>query len=180
MVVLMYAGPVMFDIDYEYINTPYYLSSNISIIDGEVTNRTVHYTFLFNTFMMMNIFNQINCRKLGLKDFNVFERIYNNLLFIIIVGGEFVAQWAMVSFGGKLFRTTPLPFSMVLASVLFGAGSLLVSVILKATPENFAEKFKIELDENGLQEGQDIISKVHKKIKGSLERSETERLLDSK
>jgi len=180
MVILLYAGPVMFDINYEYINTPYYLSSNDTDVDGSATNRTVHYTFLFNTFMMMNIFNQINCRKLGMKEFNVFANFFNNILFIIIVGGEFVAQWFMVSIGGQLFRTTPLPFSMVLASVLFGAGSLLVAVILKTIPEQHVEKITFELDETGVREGEDIISRVYRKIKGSLERSETERLLEQK
>jgi hypothetical protein len=83
----------------------------------------------------------LNCRKLGLKDFNILERPLNNFLFIIIIAAEFVAQWAMIEFAGvipivgKIFRTTPLPFSMILTSVLLGAGSLLVSIILKATPE---------------------------------------------
>lgn len=105
----------------------------------------LHYTFLFNTFMMMQLFNAFNCRKLGVKDYNVFSRIHNNLLFLIILAGEFVAQWAIVSLGGivgKIFDTTPMSFTMAMVSVAFGVGSLLVALILKATPEEWADKIK--------------------------------------
>jgi len=103
----------------------------------------------------------------------------------LIVAAEFVAQWAMIEFAGvipivgKIFRTTPLPFSMILTSVLLGAGSLLVSIILKATPEQWVDKIKIELNEDGQKEGSDFLSSVSSKIQGSFKRSETERLLDS-
>ena len=86
----------MYDINYDYINTPPFTSSNIEALNGLPTNKTIHYTFLFNTFMMMTIFNQFNCRKLGLKEFNIFDRFLNNPFFLIIVAGEFVAQWAIV------------------------------------------------------------------------------------
>jgi len=144
MIILLYLGPMMFDIQYDMINAPFQLGSNTNTaLDKLPTNRLVHYTFLFNAFMMMNIFNQINCRKLGIKEFNIFERIFNNPLFILIVGGEFVAQWGIVTFGGTLFRTTPLPFPMVLTSILLGVGSLIVAAIVKATPPALADKLNI-------------------------------------
>jgi len=84
----------------------------------------------------------------------------------------------MISIGGKIFRTTMLPFDMYMASIAFGVGSLLVGVLLKATKEEWVDKIKFELDEEGANEGTDIISKVQQKVLGSLKRSETERLLD--
>jgi hypothetical protein len=39
---------------------------------------------------------------------NIFERIHNNFLFLLILGGEFAAQWFIVLIGNKIFRTTPL------------------------------------------------------------------------
>lgn len=139
----------MFGITYDLINAPYYLTSDSTQLSMLTTHRTTHYTFLFNTFMMMNIFNQFNCRKLGLKEYNIFSRFFNNLPFIIIVAGEFVATWAMVTFGGVIFRTTPLSFIMFFTSLCFGAGSLLVGILLKTTPEAWVDKIKIELDEEG-------------------------------
>lgn len=179
MIVLLYAGPTMFNIKYDLIDSPFYITSNNPLIDGLPTNKLVHYTLLFNTFMMMNLFNELNARKIGAKEYNIFERFFNNWLFLAIISGQFVAQWFMVELGGSIFRTTPLPFSMILTSVLLGAGSLLVAVILKATPQEWLEKIKIELNEEGVEDGTDIISRVHEKISCSFKRSETERLLDS-
>jgi len=146
MVTLLYAGPAMFGITYDMINCPSYVTSyEDSSLDGEPTNKLLHYTFLFNTFMMMQLFNSFNCRKLGVKDYNIFSRIYNNLLFLIIVAGEFVVQFFIVYLGGivgEIFGTTPLTFTMAMVSIAFGAGSLLVAVILKATPEEWCEKLK--------------------------------------
>jgi len=179
LIVLLYAGPAMFGIQYDLIDTPFYVTSNNLELQGLPTNKLVHYTFLFNTFMMMNLFNELNARKIGAKEFNIFERFFNNFLFLVIIAGQFVAQWFMVELGGKIFRTTPLPFSMILASFIFGAGSLLVGAGLKATPTQWLDKINIQLNEEGIDEGQDLITRVHEKISGSLKRSETERLLDS-
>jgi hypothetical protein len=81
--------------------------------------------------------------------------------------------------GGKIFRTTPIGFTLQMASIAFGVGTWIVGAALKKTPEEWVDKIKIELNEEGVEEGSDIISKVHEKIKGSFRRSETERLLDS-
>ena len=53
MIVLLYGGAAMFDIEYDLINTEFYVVSNNPNYDGLPTNRLIHYTFLFNTFMIM-------------------------------------------------------------------------------------------------------------------------------
>lgn len=50
-----------------------------------------HYTIVFNTFVMMQLFNEINARKIH-GERNVFEGIFNNLIFCSIVFGTFVIQ----------------------------------------------------------------------------------------
>jgi Ca2+ transporting ATPase len=140
----------MYDIPYNLVDTPFYTSSNNPQLDGLPTNKTIHYTFVFNTFMMMNLFNQINSRKLGARDFNVFEGFFNNYLFLIILGGEFAGQWFLVELGGKVFRTTPQPFLLILSSFIFGAGSLMVCALLKLIPEEKLQTFpflKVNLPE---------------------------------
>jgi Ca2+ transporting ATPase len=122
MIVLLYFAPLMFPgANYDYINEEFYFTEAQAVIANDVTmigkptNRLIHYTFLFNTFMMMQIFNQVNCRKLGATERNIFERPLNNLAFLLILAGEVVAQWFMVEIGGivgTIFRTTPLPFDM--------------------------------------------------------------------
>jgi len=82
---------------------------------------------------------------------------------------------------GKIFGTSPLPFTLMITSLGFGVGSLLVGVILKLTPAEFVDKFsKLELDENGSLEGTDIISRTFNKISEQFKRGETEKLIDSK
>lgn len=50
-----------------------------------------HYTIVFNTFVLMQIFNEINARKIH-GERNVFEGIFNNLIFCSILLGTFIIQ----------------------------------------------------------------------------------------
>jgi hypothetical protein len=168
--VILYTAPFWYDIKYNYISTPFYANTT------ESQNRTVHYTFLFHTFILMNIFNQINCRKLSWDEVNVFNNFFNNKWFFFILIGEFVAQWFIVTIGGNAFRTTALTVSQHVACLLFGLGSLLVGVIGKKIPKVHEAKFNIPLNEN--DDGDDIMSKYYNRIEGKAKRSETMKLLD--
>ena len=94
LTILLYAGPAMFGITYNMVNAPYYAitssSSSNSDFYNVATNRLIHYSFMFQTFMFMNIFNTFNCRKLQPKEFNIFSSFFNNFLFLIIIAAEFV------------------------------------------------------------------------------------------
>lgn len=50
-----------------------------------------HYTIVFNTFVMMQLFNEFNARKIH-GERNVFDGIFKNLIFCSIVFGTFVIQ----------------------------------------------------------------------------------------
>jgi hypothetical protein len=81
-------------------------------------------------------------------------------------------QWFFVNFGGFIFITTPLTWKMSAAAAAFGAGSLLISLLLKTMKESWVNKLtfnRIEADEGA--------KKVQSKKKRS-KRSELERLLD--
>lgn len=52
-------------------------------------NKTTNYTILFQAFVFMQIFNQINCRKLG-DNLNIFEDFFNNWLFLAILIFTFI------------------------------------------------------------------------------------------
>jgi hypothetical protein len=98
----------------------------------------------------MNLFNMINCRKIGNKDdpcLNVFEGITGNWWFLIVLLCELNLQYFMVSVPQicLFFLTTPLTFSMHLTAFLLGVGSLLVALAVKKTPFEWTEKLpKIE------------------------------------
>lgn len=50
-----------------------------------------HYTIVFNVFVMMQLFNEINARKIH-GERNVFEGIYRNPIFCSVVLGTFALQ----------------------------------------------------------------------------------------
>lgn len=52
--------------------------------DGE-TQKLLHYTLIFQTFVFMQLFNWFNARKLE-GEINVFKNICNNCLFFVILG----------------------------------------------------------------------------------------------
>lgn len=53
-----------------------------------------HYTIVFNTFVLMQIFNELNARKIH-GERNVFDGVFNNPIFCSIVVGTLVIQVAL-------------------------------------------------------------------------------------
>ncbi|XP_047377663.1 plasma membrane calcium-transporting ATPase 4 isoform X1 [Sciurus carolinensis] len=92
-----------------------------------------HYTIVFNTFVLMQLFNEINSRKIH-GERNVFAGIYHNLIFCSVVLGTFITQIFIVEFGGKPFSCTSLSLSQWLWCLFIGIGELLWGQIISAIP----------------------------------------------
>merc|ERR1719487_1802290 len=60
-----------------------------------------HYTFIFNVFVFMQLFNEINCRKL-FGEINVFEGFFANPYFLVIWFGTVFCQALAVGVSGVL------------------------------------------------------------------------------
>ncbi|XP_054664607.1 plasma membrane calcium-transporting ATPase 3 isoform X7 [Grus americana] len=75
---LLFVGEVFFDID-SGRNAPLH------------SPPSEHYTIIFNTFVMMQLFNEINARKIH-GERNVFDGIFANPIFCSIVLGTFAIQ----------------------------------------------------------------------------------------
>eukprot|EP00635_Sarcinochrysidales_sp_CCMP3193_P013409 CAMPEP_0118905906 /NCGR_PEP_ID=MMETSP1166-20130328/9681_1 /TAXON_ID=1104430 /ORGANISM="Chrysoreinhardia sp, Strain CCMP3193" /LENGTH=1215 /DNA_ID=CAMNT_0006845177 /DNA_START=234 /DNA_END=3881 /DNA_ORIENTATION=- len=103
-----------------------------------VETGTDHFTIIFNTFVMMTVFNEFNSRKLQtvdrlkttLREWNVFEGIERNPLFMGVVGSTFVLQYVLVEFTGLFFKVKPLSMRQWGLCVLFGVGSLPMQFIV--------------------------------------------------
>ena len=65
------------------------------------------FTMIFNTFLIMTLFNEINCRKVH-GEINVFKGIFSNPIFYIIWICTLLAQVLLVHFGDSVFFTAPL------------------------------------------------------------------------
>jgi hypothetical protein len=89
------------------VTCPTYLNSD-TLYDAESTynsqnGATAHMTIVFNTFVMYTLLNQVNSRVLT-DDLNIFDRIFENILFIAIVILEAGAQAIIVQFGSVAFQ----------------------------------------------------------------------------
>ncbi|KAM6306849.1 plasma membrane calcium-transporting ATPase 1 isoform 13-T13 [Podargus strigoides] len=118
--ILLFAGERIFDID-SGRNAPLHAPPS------------EHYTIVFNTFVMMQLFNEINARKIH-GERNVFEGIFNNAIFCSIVLGTFVVQIIIVQFGGKPFSCSELSIEQWLWSVFLGMGTLLWGQLISTIP----------------------------------------------
>ncbi|XP_069612622.1 plasma membrane calcium-transporting ATPase 4-like isoform X2 [Ranitomeya imitator] len=117
---LLFAGETFFDID-SGRNAPLH------------SPPSEHYTIVFNTFVMMQLFNEINARKIH-GERNVFENIFRNPIFCAVVVGTFAAQIVIVEFGGKPFSCSGLTLSQWFWCIFIGLGELLWGQLICTVP----------------------------------------------
>jgi len=105
-------------------------------VDGELqgTCKTLKYTMIFQAFVFMQIFNEINSRKLGEREFNVFAGFFNNWLFLFITIVTIVVQIVLVEYGGFPMRCVPLTQNQHLVCIGIGAFSLILGFFVKFIP----------------------------------------------
>ncbi|XP_068171279.1 plasma membrane calcium-transporting ATPase 1-like isoform X2 [Antennarius striatus] len=131
-----------------------------------------HYTIVFNVFVMMQLFNEINARKIH-GERNVFEGIYRNPIFCSVVLGTFVLQIIIVQFGGKPFSCTALTIDQWLWCVFIGVGELLWGQLISAIPTHRLKFLKEaghgitkeEIHEEELTEGTDEIDHAEMELR---------------
>ncbi|KAI1287074.1 Plasma membrane calcium-transporting ATPase 3 [Halotydeus destructor] len=102
---------------------------------------TQHFTIIFNTFVMMTLFNEINSRKIH-GERNIFEGLFTNPIFYSIIIITAVSQVLIVQYGGMAFSTKALTLDQWLWCVFFGLGvlvwgQLVTSIPTKTLPKNF-------------------------------------------
>ncbi|XP_057501370.1 calcium-transporting ATPase 10, plasma membrane-type-like isoform X2 [Actinidia eriantha] len=89
-------------------------------------------TFIFNTFVFCQIFNEFNARKPD--EINVFRGVTKNTLFMGIVGLEVVLQVIIVMFLGKFMSTVRISWKLWLVSIAIALFSLPLAIIGKFIP----------------------------------------------
>ncbi|XP_074644594.1 plasma membrane calcium-transporting ATPase 2-like isoform X2 [Tubulanus polymorphus] len=94
-----------------------------------------HFTIIFNTFVMMTLFNEINARKIHGQR-NVISGLHRNPVFIGIWIGTMIAQVIIVQIGGVAFSTAKLTLEHWMWSLFFGVGELLWGQVVTTIPTN--------------------------------------------
>ncbi|KAI9320016.1 PMCA-type calcium-translocating P-type ATPase [Dichotomocladium elegans] len=99
------------------------------------TESTLLQTVVFNTFVFCQIFNELNCRRIDSK-LNIFTNIWANKFFIVIFIICVAGQALIVNFGGAAFQVTPIDGIHWVISVVLGALSLPIGLVIRLIPDN--------------------------------------------
>lgn len=146
---VMFFAPLAADLDY-----PRHVSADKSMPDDfalrghdtytdadkvylQSVDKSRHLTYIFCTFVFLQAFNMINCRKIGNKDYNVFESFFHNMWFLAMFVLIFVIQFIGTNYFRAVFRTVPLERSEWGACIVMGSTTLLASALIKLTPEKW-------------------------------------------
>jgi P-type Ca2+ transporter type 2B len=142
-------------------NNPYVYPGRVEDWDGTilwkkyqgVVGASRHMSNVFNVFVVMQIFNMINSRKIN-DELNVFEGITDNWTYIGIWMFIFGGQAVIVEFGEKALKVNKggLHYSHWIIAILLGFTTWIVSLVLKFVPDTwcpqFGKKQKNPLDMN--------------------------------
>jgi len=105
-----------------------------SMFGDYIVERSIHhYTLIFNTFVILQLFNEVNSRKVN-GELNVFENFFTNWTFHIIMVITVVMQYAMVEYLGEFAQTESLTWREWGMCTAFGALSIPWGVIVRFVP----------------------------------------------
>lgn len=90
-------------------------------------------TIVFNSFVFLQVFNQLNCRRID-SGLNIFQGITKNYYFIVIFFLIIFFQVIIINFGGVAFETVPLDRLQWAVSILIGLLSIPIGVIIRMIP----------------------------------------------
>jgi Ca2+ transporting ATPase len=144
--ILLFAGPEICD------GLGYPIANGIGL--PHTAEPTIHFTLIFNTLVIMTLFNEINCRKL-FHERNVFEHLQSNMLFFYVEFMQIGCQIILIQIPaiGSYTKTVPLPLWAWIMCFVLGFMSLPVQQII-ITVANFVRarsgsKFKVTPVEDG-------------------------------
>lgn len=95
----------------------------------------MHFTYIFNIFVFMQIFNFLNARKLN-DELNIFEGLRRSKMFVVIVIMIIILQVLMVTFGYRVVNVAfwGLQWKGWIITILISSMGLVVSFLLKLIP----------------------------------------------
>jgi Ca2+ transporting ATPase len=101
-----------------------------------------HLTFLFNTFVLMQLFNFVACRKIN-DEINIFQAIHKSKIFIGLLFLMLAGQLIIGNVGGKAFSVSlyAMDGRQWLIALAFGVGSWILNLLLKYVPNKMFRKF---------------------------------------
>ncbi|CAJ0931103.1 unnamed protein product, partial [Mesorhabditis belari] len=92
-----------------------------------------HFTIVFNAFVLMTLFNEINARKIH-GERNIFAGLFSNPIYYIIWIATFISQILIVQFGGRWFSCAALDLEQWLWCLALGVSVLLWGQVVTSIP----------------------------------------------
>ncbi|CAF1234868.1 unnamed protein product [Rotaria sordida] len=117
---ILFAGSKVFDID---ADRP---------VDS-IVEPSKHFTMIFNVFVLMTLFNEINCRKIH-DEKNVFRGIFTNSTFCDIWIVTFIVQIIIAQYGSFVFSCVALTLEQWMWCLFFGVSVLLWHQVINLIP----------------------------------------------
>lgn len=130
LLIILFAGPVLFNID-----------SGAS----HESRPSQHYTLIFNTFVMFQLFNEVNARKV-LGERNVFGGLWQNRILLVVMIIQIMIQVIIVQFGDIVFHTSGLTSDLWLWCIFLGSTELLIGQLLTLIPLQYLSRFSSPVD----------------------------------
>ncbi|KNC45963.1 plasma membrane calcium ATPase [Thecamonas trahens ATCC 50062] len=90
-------------------------------------------TLIFNIFVMLQVFNEINARKVN-NEWNVFEGFFTNAIFVGVIIITLILQVFLVQVGGRITNTTQLTAIEWLVCIAIGLISLPAGALIRLIP----------------------------------------------
>lgn len=88
-------------------------------------------TFVFNAFVLMQLFNEINARSTRF-DRGVFSGLLDSPLFVMVIVVTAILQFLIVQYGGDFFRTVPLSLDLWLRATALGSFVLVWGALVRS------------------------------------------------
>ena len=86
-----------------------------------------HYAFLFNMYVLLQIFNEINAKKLLPQEINVFAGLFNNYFFItvLLISIGFQVAFVQIKAVANIMKMKPLNLVEYMITVAIGASCII-------------------------------------------------------
>ncbi|KAK9708459.1 plasma membrane calcium [Basidiobolus ranarum] len=142
----MILGQAIFQIVVSF--TILYAGPSILNIDTQTDSQKKELrTLVFNTFVFMQIFNEVNCRRLDNK-LNIFYNIHKNTYFVVIFFIMALGQALIVNFGGAAFNTVKIGWLYWVISIVIGMLSIPIGAFIRCIPNSI---FGVSSDKEDLE-----------------------------
>jgi len=128
-------------------------------------NTVKHLGILFTTFVFMQIFNEINSRKIN-DERNVFERFFSNVIFISVIIGTSITQlllvWTPVNIAFGIDENGHT-FKQWVMAILLGLGQMIWHQLVISIPSSIIPSFMTVGGGNPEEIGEDVVANTQRR-----------------